>query len=465
MKKLLFLVLIGCSSFFILQAQPNIQLEEIASGFTKPIDIAHTSDDRLFIVEQRGMIKIINAEKNVLSEPFLDIRNIVSDNANEKGLLGLAFHPKYAENGFFFVNYTRGDNTIVARYSVSEDNPNLANASSEAILMVVQQPFNNHNGGCLKFGADGYLYIGMGDGGAGGDPRGFSQNGNSLLGKILRIDVDNGDPYTIPADNPYVNDPAVMDEIWATGLRNPWRFSFDRLTNDLWIGDVGQDNWEEVSFLAANHEGNANFGWRCREGFANFIPEDCDTNSELIPPVHVYETRGPDGASVTGGFVYRGNQQPSLKGHYIYGDFVSKKIFSITADEAENWINQELLVSDLNISSFGEDASGELYVAAHQGRIYQIMDDQTSPVREASFASQLTISPNPFQQFIQLDATTTLQNLQVQLLDVKGRQVYTKYFRQLHSETLALPSLADGIYILTISNGKENLVRKMVKTQ
>ena len=200
MKNLLLFALVIGISFFavaILNAQPNSQIEEIASGFTKPVDIAHTSDERLFIVEQRGIIKIIDAEKDVLSEPFLDIRNLVSDNANEKGLLGLAFHPNYSDNGFFFVNYTRGDNTIIARYSVVADNPNLANEGSELVLMTLEQPFINHNGGCIKFGADGYLYIGLGDGGAAGDPFNISQDPDNLLGKMLRIDVDNGDPYAI----------------------------------------------------------------------------------------------------------------------------------------------------------------------------------------------------------------------------------------------------------------------------
>lgn len=463
MKKSLFFFF----SFLIyfLNAQPTIQLTEIASGFTKPVDIAHASDDRLFIVEQRGIIKIIDQNRTVLADPFLDIRDLVNDNASERGLLGLAFHPNYANNGYFFVNYTSGSNSTIARYTVSENNPNVADNASEKVLMTIEQPFANHNGGGLKFGADGFLYIGLGDGGSGGDPRNFSQNLNSLLGKMLRIDVDNGDPYGIPADNPFLNNPDARDEIWAVGLRNPWRFSFDRATNDLWIGDVGQDNWEEISRLAVDNPFGANFGWRCLEGFADFRPSDCNDLNTLIPPVHVYRTKGPDGASVTGGFVYRGTQQPSLVGQYIYGDYVSKKIFSITIDEANNSTNQELLVTNNSISTFGEDAKGELYIAGHQqGRIFQIMDDQTTANEDLAFDHSVRISPNPFTDFIQLEVIeASLSSLQVRVYNPQGLLVAEQLFNTPTSETLQLSQLATGIYLLELQYEGRTFVEKVVK--
>ncbi len=223
----------------------NVTLESFGPSFDDPVEIKHAGDDRLFIVEQPGEIKILNSNGTVNSTPFLDIRNEVSSNANERGLLGLAFHPNYPSSPYFFVNYTNNSgDTVIAKYSVSS-NPDIAN-TNETILLTIDQPYSNHNGGCINFGPDGYLYIGMGDGGSGGDPNNYSQNLNSLLGKMLRIDVDNGSPYTIPNDNPY------GDEIWASGLRNPWKFSFDT-NGDLWIADVGQYTWEEIIKLAGTN--------------------------------------------------------------------------------------------------------------------------------------------------------------------------------------------------------------------
>ena len=239
----------------------NVTLESFGPSFDDPVEIKHAGDDRLFIVEQPGEIKILNSNGTVNSTPFLDIRDEVSTNASERGLLGLAFHPNYPSTPYFFVNYTNNSgDTVIAKYSVSSD-PDIAN-TNETILLTIDQPYSNHNGGCINFGPDGYLYIGMGDGGSGGDPQNYSQNLNSLLGKMLRIDVDNGDPYAIPNDNPY------GDEIWASGLRNPWKFSFDT-NGDLWIADVGQYTWEEIN-LVTNDPGGLNYGWRCYEGNHTF---------------------------------------------------------------------------------------------------------------------------------------------------------------------------------------------------
>ncbi len=252
----------------IAASNASISVDEvIASGLQAPVFITHAGDNsgRLFVLEQPGRIRVIK-QGMLLSTPYLDITSLVLY-GGERGLLGLAFHPNYKQNGTFYVNYTRQTDgaTVIARYRVSATNPDLADSASATILMIIPQPYANHNGGCLQFGQDGYLYIGMGDGGSGGDPQNYAQNINSLLGKMLRIDVNNGNPYAIPPDNPYVNRDGA-DEIWALGLRNPWRFSFDRLTGDLYIADVGQNAWEEVNFQAANAQGGINYGWRCREG-------------------------------------------------------------------------------------------------------------------------------------------------------------------------------------------------------
>ncbi|MFT6360088.1 MAG: glucose/arabinose dehydrogenase [Saprospiraceae bacterium] len=379
MKKFRHLLLILLVILFfppcLLTAQIDLQLEEFANGFSGPLDLQHAGDDRLFVVEQNGAIKIIDADGNTLPTPFLDIDNIVNNNVNERGLLGLAFHPDYQTNGFFYVNYSNASgDTHISRFSVSAD-PNVADPDNEVVLMVVDQPFNNHNGGGLDFGPDGYLYIGLGDGGSGGDPQGNGQNTNTLLAKILRIDVDNDSPYAIPSDNPFVDDADILDEIWSIGMRNPWRFSFDRETGDLWIGDVGQNEFEEIDFEPADSPGGLNYGWRCYEGFSTFNTSGCGNASEYTDPAWDYANNNSVGRSVTGGYVYRGEEFPDLVGHYIYADFVSGRIWSLTPDGNGGWNNVELLNWDNNqIGSFGEDLNGEMYVVALQeGTVYKIM--------------------------------------------------------------------------------------------
>lgn len=376
-------LLLFCALFLstFLFAQ-DLELVEFATGLDSPVDITNAGDDRLFITERDGTIRIVNPDGSIEPGEFLDIDNLVTScgGSCEIGLLGLDFHPDFANNGFFYVNYTAtgGGNTHVSRFSVSTDNPNAADPSSEVLLLNIPQPYGNHNGGGIKFGPDGYLYIGMGDGGSGGDPQAFSQNRQTLLGKMLRIDVDGGSPYGIPADNPFVNDDETLDEIWSIGMRNPWRFSFDRLTNDLWIGDVGQNAWEEVDFEPAGSAGGLNYGWRCREGQTNFNTANCPPTSELTEPVHVYETSSGfgQGCSITGGFVYRGCDYPELYGKYIYGDYCSSRIWALTPNGDGTFSNQELLNYDNNeISAFGEDINGELYMAAlSEGRIYRLTE-------------------------------------------------------------------------------------------
>lgn len=369
----LFAMLISMQSY----AQFEIELEQVASGLNSPVEITHAGDQRLFIVERRGMIRILGEDGNLLPDDFININDRVANafGQSEQGLLGLAFHPNYTENGYFYLHYTaNNDDGIVARYSVDPNNPNIADPESEVILMTLEQPYSNHNGGCLKFGPDGYLYIGTGDGGSANDPGNRSQNPMNELGKMLRIDIDNGDPYAIPTDNPFVNDDETLDEIWAIGLRNPWKYSFDRETGDLWIADVGQNVWEEINMQPANSTGGENYGWRCYEGFNDFNTNGCEGAENYTPPVVEYNHQGFTHCSVTGGFVYRGTQYPAMQGHYIYADYCSGRFWSTIQDANGDWQVQEVgSFPGYDISSFGQDINGELYVARlGQGRIYKI---------------------------------------------------------------------------------------------
>ncbi|WP_420629591.1 PQQ-dependent sugar dehydrogenase [Candidatus Leptofilum sp.] len=387
-----FILMVGLASRTAVSAQPfttpeapegvGITAVAIESGFIQPVDITNAGDDRLFIVEQPGIIRIIDADGNMLPDPFLDINLIVdSETHSERGLLGLAFHPDYPNTPYFYVNYTAvsgsGD-TIIARYTVSND-PNVADPNSAVEILRIDQPAGNHNAGDLAFGPDGYLYIPTGDGGSGGDPWGDDGNGQNrqaLLGKILRIDVDGGSPYAIPADNPFVGDASTLDEIWALGLRNPWRISFDRDTGDLYIGDVGQGLWEEVNFQPASGGGGENYGWRCYEGNQTFNTINCGDISNYQFPFDDYPHGSfpfgmNEGNSITGGFVYRGNDFPDLNGIYIYADFISGNFW--LAQNSSGWNITPLGgIGVSNPSTFGEGCDGELYVASHSGTIYQI---------------------------------------------------------------------------------------------
>ncbi len=379
----------------------DIDLVEYASGFTRPVDITHAGDDRLFVVERNGRIEIIEGDGTVLSTAFLDISNqVTSSNSNqdERGLLGLAFHPDYANNGYFYVNYINNSgDTNISRFSVDATDPDVADPSSEMILMTVDQPFGNHNGGCLKFGPDGYLYIGLGDGGSFDDPGNRSQNPQTLLGKMLRIDVNNGNPYAIPANNPFVNDASTLDEIWALGLRNPWRYSFDRVTGDLWIGDVGQGQWEEIDFEPAGSAGGLNYGWRCYEGDQAYITNGCGDESEYTPPIHDYNHEVFTHCSVTGGFVYRGCEFPNLIGYYYYVDYCSGRFWALSPDGSGGWTNQEVgSYSGFDISTFGEDINGELYVARlGQGRIYKIESEEEEFIVEITAGMEINTLDAP----------------------------------------------------------------------
>ena len=365
MKKSLLTIAILAFCIFLF-AQPNLSLQTFASGFSRLTDITNCGDDRLFVIERDGRIRIIEADGTVLPTPFLDINPRVNSGQSEQGLLGLAFHPDYLNNGFFYVYYTdNGEDTQVSRFSVSATDPNVADPNSELKMLDANQPFWNHNGGCLKFGPDGYLYITLGDGGSGGDPQGNGQNRQTFLGKMLRIDVDNGTPYSIPSGNPFADDDFTLDEIWALGLRNAWRYSFDRITGDVWIGDVGQNSWEEIDFQPANSAGGENYGWRCYEGDHSYNTAGCADMSMMTFPVFEYSNSLAQGCSVTGGFVYRGCEMPGLFGHYLFTDYCTGKFWSITPDGSD-WKTVELAnLNDNNFSAFGESSKGELFVVGH----------------------------------------------------------------------------------------------------
>ena len=351
----------------------TLDLQLVADGFDVPVYVTHAGDGsgRLFVVEKRGTIAIVQQGER-LPEPFFDIVPLVESNASERGLLSIAFHPDYPNNGQFFVYYNdKAGDSIIARYRVSSD-PNRADMQSEAVLLTIEQPAANHNGGLVLFGPDGYLYIGMGDGGQAGDPWGNAQNRGVLLGKMLRIDVDGATPYAIPPDNPFVGMDGVRPEIWAWGLRNPWRFSFDRATDALYIGDVGQNAYEEIHYQPAESRGGENYGWDSMEGNACY-PEDRACSQEgLVLPIAVYSHAGGN-CSVTGGYVYRGAAFPSFVGTYFFADYCSGNIWALRYTQ-QGWDSRLVRESGMTISSFGEDEAGELYLCSMwDGRVYRLV--------------------------------------------------------------------------------------------
>ena len=335
--------------------------QPITSGLIRPVDLQDDGSGRLFIIEKAGRIRILE-NGQLLSTPFLDIDDRVNDSSNEMGLLGLAFHPNYSQNGYFYVNYTGpGGDTFISRFQASG---NSADPNSESILLNIEQPFPNHNGGVVTFGPDGNLYLGLGDGGAAGDPFGNGQNLDVLLGKILRIDVDSpdGQPYTIPPENPFGN------EILHYGLRNPWRISFDKLNGDLYIGDVGQGEWEEIDFVAAGSRGGLNFGWDYYEGNHDYDPQGIA--GEYVFPVAEY-SHAEGGCSVTGGHVYRGSMS-EWNGIYLYGDYCTGYVWGLINVDG-GWQNKLLFETNVRITSFGQDKAGEIYMLSDTGEVYKLI--------------------------------------------------------------------------------------------
>jgi len=352
----------------------QLTLEPFANGLQNPVGLYNMGDERIFVLEKDECdIEILNPSGTNVGK-FLDLTGSVST-GGERGLLGMAFHPDYSNNGKFYVNYTNNlGNTVVSEFSVSAD-PNLADPSSEDILLTISQDFSNHNGGHIAFGADGYLYIGMGDGGSAGDPNNRSQNMSSLLGKMLRIEVTGNGTYSIPNDNPFLNNSTIPEEIWSIGLRNPWKFSFDSETGDLWIGDVGQSVKEEINYEPANSSGGINYGWRCKEGFSDYNPAGC-SGLTLTDPVADYTHSFPDGpCSITGGMVYRGAEFQNMVGHYFLTDYCDGKIFSLFPDGAGGFTETLLLeTGTFGYVAFGTDQLDNMYMVNVNGNIVKITD-------------------------------------------------------------------------------------------
>lgn len=347
----------------------GIGLAPLASGFDRPVYVTHAGDGsgRLFVVEQTGRVWLLRGGRRA-PEPFLDASDRIATRGPEQGLFSIAFHPRFAQTGYVFASYTARDGaSVVERYRVDRTNPDRVDPATATPVLRVPQPYANHNGGLVLFGPDGYLYLGLGDGGGAGDPQGNGQDTETLLGKILRLDVDVPRGYRVPAGNPFVGKPG-RDEIWAYGLRNPWRFSFDRETGDLYIADVGQDRREEVDFEPAGSGGGRNYGWNAWEGSLRFSRRS-EAPGAVFP---VAEYRNPeDGCSITGGYVFRGRAIPALRGVYAFGDYCSGTIWGLVR-RGGDWRTAVLLETGLRISSFGEDADGELYVVDHGGAVYRL---------------------------------------------------------------------------------------------
>lgn len=368
---------------------PDIALTRYVSGFDKPTHITNAGDgsQRLFVVEQEGLIRIVK-NKTRLSKPFLDISDRVSC-CGERGLLSVAFPPGYANKGYFYVNYTNNDgNTVIARYRVTSD-PDVANPNSETIILTIDQPFANHNGGQIAFGPDGFLYIGMGDGGAAGDPQDNGQRPDTLLGKLLRIDVEAGtSPYAVPPTNPFFQNRTYRREVWAFGLRNPWRLSFDRQTGDLYIGDVGQGQYEEIDVQLRSSPGGENYGWRIMEGNHCYASPTCPQSGLTLPVVEYDHSQG---CSVTGGVVYRGQQFSRLQGIYFYGDYCSGIVWALKISSSAPQ-SKRLLDTSYNISTFGEDEAGEAYLADLSDGVLYLITDANSP---SGADLRVTVSDTP----------------------------------------------------------------------
>jgi glucose/arabinose dehydrogenase len=367
---------------------PVLTLNQVGSGFTRVTTLANAGDDRLFVCEKGGIIKFFRPYVGPASTTFMDINSKVinpTGDSDERGLLGLTFDPNFATNRRFYVNYINNSgNTVVARYTVSETDPNIGVVASEEIILTITQPYSNHNGGCILFGPDGYLYIGMGDGGSGGDPQNYSQNRQSLLGKMLRIDVSGtGTGYTIPESNPFTiaNDPnnTTLDEIWAIGVRNPWRWSFDSESGDIWMADVGQNLYEEINFQPANSVGGENYGWRCYEANSNYNTSGCQAQSNYVFPIYNF-AHSTGACSVTGGYVYRGNLYEDIYARYFFTDYCDGVIRSTFDDGQGGWTTESHgAFTSFQYTAFGEDGYGEVYIARQSGIIARLTIAASDP--------------------------------------------------------------------------------------
>lgn len=456
------LVLVMAANSAMCQKTQNANsLIPFATGITTPVCIANAGDNRLFVLDQHGYILIVDSTGKISPQPFLDIHGKVTF-GGERGLLGIAFHPQYKTNRYFYVNYVGGgDSTHISRFTASSNNPEIADPQSELKLMTIFQPFQNHKGGDLNFGPDGYLYIGLGDGGSAGDPGNRAQNKQEYLGKILRINVDTGNPYAIPVENPFYNTTAALGEIWALGLRNPWRFSFDRLTGDLWIADVGQDSIEEIDFQPAASLGGENYGWRCYEGNLVYNTVGCAPSSSYKFPVFAY----PHGieCSIIGGYVYRGSTTSTFYGQYFFADYCSDRIWTLH-NVSGNWVKEDFgQFPSSSFSTFGEDASGKLYVASlTSGTIYRV-GDGTNGILNVDNPIHIKIIQNPFSDKIRIETERNAQKeIHLTVLDIRGITLYNTTTRNVNNE-FDLSFLPAGIYFLKIGIDGKNSVQKLIK--
>ena len=464
MKRKLHLAIAAMLFPIILCAQ-GVALQLFASGFSRPVDIKHANDSRLFIVEQDGLIKILDDLGNTNAVPFLDIDARVNSSGNEQGLLGLAFDPNYTTNDRFYVNYINNSgDTVIARFTTSS-NPDVADDTSEEILLTVSQPFSNHNGGSIAFGTDGFLYIALGDGGSAGDPQNFAQNLQSHLGKILRIDVSGATGYTIPATNPFVGNPAGLDEIWSYGLRNPWKISFDSDNGELWIGDVGQNNREEINNIPIVNAGY-NFGWKCYEGNETFNTTDCPAASTITFPVAEYNYGGsPFRCSITGGYIYRGTTYPNIQGWYVFADYCSNELGLLEPALGNTW-NLTMTNSGFspNISTFGEDMNKELYAAGlSNGVIYKVFDPTLS-IPENSFSDSYKLYPNPAKDYFQISNQNAASQIkEVVMYSFSGKLISTTTIVS-ENQKIMTDQLTNGIYMVQlISNNNGVSYHKLIK--
>ncbi len=441
MKKLLLSVTLLSSLLFYSQ---SFVLEEFATGLSNPVEITNANDSRLFVVQQNGIIKIIQPNGTINAADFLNISSKITF-GGERGLLGLAFHPQYATNGYFFVYYNNtAGNIIVSRYSVSSTNPNIANATSEKIILNIPKPFDNHNGGSIHFAPDGNLWIVTGDGGSGGDPNNNGQNKNSLLGKMLRIDVNSTAAYNIPVGNPFVGIDGA-DEVWSYGLRNAWKFSFDLTTGNALIADVGQGAIEEINKMPISTSA-LNYGWRCYEGNNAYNTSSCAASSTMTFPVAVYDHSGGK-CSITGGYVYRGTASPSLQGKYFFADYCSQQIGTLDTNNVITWSSA---FSGNNFSTFGEDNLKELYVAAvNNGKIYKITTS-TLGTQENVF-NGVRIYPNPASERVFVEGIRS-ENTAIKLISTEGKIAIDNL--KLDSEnSFDITGITPGVYYLNIKSG------------
>ncbi|KUJ55678.1 PQQ-dependent sugar dehydrogenase [Chryseobacterium aquaticum] len=441
MRKLLLSITLLSSLLFYSQ---SFVLEEFATGLSNPVEITNANDSRLFVVQQNGIIKIIQPNGTINAADFLNISSKIIF-GGERGLLGLAFHPQYATNGYFFVYYNNtAGNIVVARYSVSSTNPNIANAASEKIILNIPKPFDNHNGGSIHFAPDGNLWIVTGDGGSGGDPNNNGQNKNSLLGKMLRIDVNSTAAYNIPTGNPFVGIDGA-DEVWSYGLRNAWKFSFDLTTGNALIADVGQGAIEEINKMPIATTA-LNYGWRCYEGNIAYNTSGCAASSTMTFPVAVYDHSGGK-CSITGGYVYRGTASPSLQGKYFFADYCSQQIGTLDTNNVITWSSA---FSGNNFSTFGEDNLKELYVAAvNNGKIYKITTS-TLGTQENVF-NGVRIYTNPVSERVFVEGIKS-ENTVIKLISTEGKIAIDNV--KLDSEnSFDITGITSGVYYLNIKSG------------